>query len=113
MTDKEMTEWWKDQAEKHCQYTQGSLATANDKSVNYSLECVMFHYKAALIHGFKHGIEKAKDERTQNAPMYDPEDVAFDSKDSRLDDIDVMNVTDAVLSELEVPRQYKKEQKHD
>ena len=65
MTEKEMTDWWKDQAEKHCEYTEHSLDSAN-QSRDYSLECVMFHYRAALIHGFKHGVEKSL-ESNQNS----------------------------------------------
>ena len=63
MTDKEMMEWWKNEATAHNDYMQTVLKKANQNENLYTLECVMHMYKTALIHGFKHGIEKAKDEQ--------------------------------------------------
>ena len=60
MNKTELLAWWEAEATKHSDYTMQSLAVANDNNMKYSLECVMFHYNAALIHGFKHGIEADK-----------------------------------------------------
>ena len=38
--------------------------------LNDQLETLLFHYKTAMIHGFKHGIEEMlKEEKTKRTPM--------------------------------------------